>query len=87
MAQQSTFLEELMAAGRGVIGLLIGNRQAAGYFDISRRGVAGSFIALLIAVTVAAPPPILGIKDHGSGIVSLDPDGAPSFTCCRSAAR
>jgi hypothetical protein len=71
LAQQQSFIEELMAAGRGVIALLTGNRQAAGYFDISRRGVAGSFIALLIVVTVATYLPILTTKDHDSAIVSL----------------
>ena len=46
--QQSTFAEEMMAAGRGVIGLLTGDRQAGSYFDLSNRGLAGSFIALLL---------------------------------------
>jgi hypothetical protein len=66
VSQQSTFLEELMAAGRGVIGLLIGNRQAGSYFDFSQRGLVGSFIAFL-AVTLlnAALPVVLGVKDSG----------------------
>ena len=38
----------MMAAGRGVIGLLTGDRQAGSYFDLSNRGLAGSFIALLL---------------------------------------
>ncbi len=71
LAQQQNFLEELMAAGRGVIGLLIGNRQAGSYFDISRRGLAGSFIALLIIVAIATYLPILTIKDHDSAVVAL----------------
>ena len=40
MAQQSTFIEEMMAAGRGVIGLLTGDRQAGSYFDLGERGLA-----------------------------------------------
>jgi hypothetical protein len=66
LAQQSTFIEELMAAGRGVFGLLIGNRQAGNYFDFSQRGLAGSFIAFLFVTGLnAALPVALGIKDSG----------------------
>ncbi len=66
MAQQSTFLEELMAAGRGVIGLLIGDRKAGSYFDFSQRGLAGSFIAFLAVTGLnAVLPLILGVKDSG----------------------
>lgn len=66
MAQQSTFLEELMAAGRGVFGLLIGDRRAGGYFDYSQRGLAGSFIAFLAVTGLNATlPVILGIRDAG----------------------
>ena len=66
MAQQATFLEELMSAGRGVIGLLIGDKRAGSYFDFSQRGLAGSFIAF-IAVTGlnAVLPTLLGSKDAG----------------------
>lgn len=66
MAQRATFLEELMAAGRGVIGLLIGDRRAGSYFDFSQRGLVGSFIAF-IAVTGlnAVLPVVLGSKDPG----------------------
>ena len=66
MAQQSTFLEELMAAGRGVISLLIGDRKAGSYFDFSQRGLLGSFIAFLLVTGLnAALPVVLGIKDAG----------------------
>lgn len=66
MAQQSTFLEELMAAGRGVIGLLIGDRRAGSYFDFSQRGLVGSFIAFLAVTGLnAALPVVLGTKDPG----------------------
>ena len=68
MAQQSTFLEELMAAGRGVFGLLIGDRRAGTYFDFSQRGLAGSFIAFLAVTGLnAVLPVVLGLKDS-SGI-------------------
>ena len=66
MAQQSTFIEELMAAGRGVFGLLIGDRRAGTYFDFSQRGLAGSFIAFLAVTGLnAILPVILGLKDSG----------------------
>jgi hypothetical protein len=57
--QQSTFIEEMMAAGRGVIGLLAGDRQAGSYFDLSQRGLAGSFIALLLVTALNAVLPIV----------------------------
>jgi len=56
----------MMAAGRGVIGLLIGDRQAGSYFDLGTRGLAGSFIALLAVTALNATlPVILGVKDSG----------------------
>ena len=57
--QQSTFAEEMMAAGRGVMGLLVGDRQAGSYFDLSNRGLAGSFIALLLITALNAVLPIV----------------------------
>jgi hypothetical protein len=66
LVQQSTFLEELMAAGRGVMALVIGDRRAGSYFDFSQRGLAGSFIAFLaITALNASMPVILGIRDSG----------------------
>lgn len=63
--QQSTFIEEMMAAGRGVIGLLAGDRQAGSYFDLSLRGLAGSFIALLLVTALNGVLPILlGAEDE-----------------------
>jgi len=59
VAQQSTFLEELMAAGRGTISLLIGDRRAGSYFDFSQRGLAGSFIAFLAVTGLNAALPVL----------------------------
>jgi len=60
----STFIEEMMAAGRGVLGLFVGNRQAGSYFDFSMRGLAGSFIALLLVTVLnAAMPTIMGAED------------------------
>jgi hypothetical protein len=66
LAQQATFLEELMAAGRGVFALLIGDRRAGTYFDFSQRGLVGSFIAFLAVTGLnAVLPAILGSKVPG----------------------
>lgn len=66
MARQSTFLEELMAGGRGVLGLLIGDKQSSSYFDFSRRGLYGSFIAFLAVTALnALVPTMLGQSDPG----------------------
>jgi hypothetical protein len=63
--QQSTFIEEMMAAGRGVIGLLAGDRQAGSYFDLSLRGLAGSFVALLLVTALnGVLPVLLGAEDE-----------------------
>lgn len=50
---------EVSAAGRGVLALLIGNRQASSYFDFSTRGLVGSFIAFLVVTFATALLPLL----------------------------
>jgi len=65
--QHSTFAEEMMAAGRGVIGLLTGDRQAGSYFDLNNRGLAGSFIALLLVTALNAVLPII-LGNEGDSI-------------------
>lgn len=68
MAQQSSFVEEMMAAGRGVIGLLTGDRNAGSYFDLSQRGLLGSFIALpLVTALNAVLPIVLGAEQASIG--------------------
>lgn len=71
MAQHPTFLEELMAAGRGVFGLLIGDRKAAGFFDASQRGLVTSFIALVLAAAIRAFVPILVGADHDPALIAM----------------
>lgn len=58
---------EVASAGRGVLGLVIGNRRAASYFDFSQRGLVGSFIAFLIVMLFnTGAPLVLGISGmHG----------------------
>jgi hypothetical protein len=59
-----TIVEELTAAARGVAALVFYNRRAAEYFDLSLRGLAGSFIAFLsVTALQAAMPALLGA--HG----------------------
>jgi hypothetical protein len=61
--QQTTLLEELSAAARGCLALLMGDRRAPGYFDFSQRGLAGSFVAFLTATLINAVIPIaMGIE-------------------------
>jgi hypothetical protein len=61
--QHPTFIEEMMAAGRGVLALFVGNRRAGSYFDFSQRGLIGSFIALLLVTVLnAAMPTIMGAE-------------------------
>ena len=58
-ARTTTLFEELTAAGRGVVALVVGDRRASDYFDFSRRGLYGSFIALLLAQLLAAYGPLV----------------------------
>ncbi len=64
MAGQSTFLEELMAAGRGVFGLLVGDKRAGSYFDFSRRGLYGSLVAIVLIIALGAALPLILSSDH-----------------------
>jgi hypothetical protein len=58
-----TIVEELTAAARGVLALIVGNRRAADYFDFSLRGLAGSFIAFLMVTALqAVMPSLLGVR-------------------------
>jgi hypothetical protein len=56
---QTSYVEETVAAGRGVLALVVGDRKAPQYFDLSRRGLVGSFIALLAVTFVGAVLPLL----------------------------
>lgn len=56
-----TNIEETIDAGRGFIAILLGRRNASQYFDLGMRGLAGSFIAFLVAATFNAfLPAIMG---------------------------
>jgi hypothetical protein len=64
--QQQNFIEEMMAAGRGVFAILIGNRQAGDYFSFTYRGLAGAIIAITLSVAVySGLPTMLGLSAPG----------------------
>src|SRR5688572_20448260 len=67
---QTTLLEEMSAAARGVVAVLIGNRQAPSYFDFSQRGLVGSFVAFLAASLINALTPVVFGMDLPPGAVS-----------------
>jgi hypothetical protein len=61
LPSNTTIIEEMTAAGRGVLALVMGDRRAADHFDFSPRGLAGSFIAFLAVTGVnAVLPKLLG---------------------------
>ena len=69
-----TFVEEMIEAGKGSFLLLIGRRNAGEYFDLGLRGLAGSFIALLLATTFTAYlPGIMGQNIGATGEVITAP--------------
>jgi hypothetical protein len=49
----------MLAAARGIAAVTIGDKRAAAYFDFSPRGLAGSFIAFLVATAFSAYLPHL----------------------------
>jgi len=53
------FIEEAMAAARGVAGLVVGNRDVARHFDLTTHGLVGSLIALLLVTGISAYLPVL----------------------------
>jgi hypothetical protein len=63
LASTTTIFDEMRSAARGVVGLIVGDRKAAGYFDFSDRGLVGSFIAFLAVTGInAALPKLLGME-------------------------
>jgi hypothetical protein len=69
-ANRPSFIEELAAAAMGTSRILFGRRDAASYFALDLRGLAGSFIALLLAVTINL---VL------TALIVQDPNGPTSF--------
>ena len=68
MANPKTFIEEMAAAGRGVLALILGDRQAGRHFDLGLRGLASSFIAFLgVNAVMAYAPALLSPSPQGGG--------------------
>lgn len=53
-----SLFDEAVAAAQGVFALLFGQRKAPDYFDFSTRGLLGSFVFLI--VTISVPPYLSG---------------------------
>jgi hypothetical protein len=64
--RQKSFFDEVVAAGRGVVALIVGDRKAPQYFDLSQSGLVGSFIGLLAITFVSAVLP-LALPAAGEG--------------------
>lgn len=63
----TSLIEEMFAAGRGMVALLLGRRDAPSYFDLTARGLAGSFVAFLLATAVNAYlPGLMGLTPEDS---------------------
>ena len=59
----------MLAAGRGLLALIVGDRRASSHFVFSPRGLAGSFIAFLAVTAVnASLPVLLGFSGPGVSI-------------------
>ena len=71
MAQPTpSFFEELPAAARGSLVLVLGDRQASAYFDFRQTGIVGSFIAFVVGLTVQAFGPGLFGTPMPAGIAT-----------------
>lgn len=64
--------EEAIYAGRGTFQLLLGRRDASNNFDLSVRGLVGSFVAFLAAATFNAfLPRLMGVQDAPSATQAM----------------
>ena len=68
----TSFLDECIAAAKGCAALLVGQREAARYFDFSQRGLVGSFIGLLLVVAVTTYLPLLFGLGTAAGSTAVD---------------
>jgi hypothetical protein len=65
-----SFIDEMVSAGRGVLALIMGDRKAGSYFDLTLRGLTGAMIAFLTvnAFMAFAPALLQGAPQGGVGI-------------------
>jgi hypothetical protein len=54
-----TFIEEAVQAGRGIVAIIIGRRDAHRFFDLGLAGLAGSLAAFFIALMINGYLPFL----------------------------
>lgn len=59
MPVRNNLLGEAAAAARGVLAVVIGDREAARFFNLTTHGLVGSFIALLLITGIGAFLPVL----------------------------
>lgn len=57
--EQRNFIEEAVAAARGVAGLVVGNREVERWFNLTPHGLIGSLIALLAVTGISAVLPMV----------------------------
>jgi len=57
-----TVIEEILSAGRGVLAIILGRRDAPTYFDLTLKGLVGSFIAFLVVTTLTSYLPLSGAE-------------------------
>ena len=65
-----TFSQEFANAARGTIAILRGQRDCASYFDLSLRGLAGSFVAFFISIAMSIFLPAL-VSDTSASSTDL----------------
>ncbi|MDP1732365.1 MAG: hypothetical protein Q8L54_14565 [Devosia sp.] len=67
-----TFIDELVSAGRGVLALILGDRKAGSYFNLTLHGLTGSTIAFLaVNALMAYAPALLRGSPHGGVGIGL----------------
>jgi hypothetical protein len=82
VASNTTIIEEMTAAARGVGALITGDRRAPSYFDFSDRGLIGSFVAFLTVTGLnAVLPGLLGATGPTASIFRAVAMVAILFAC------
>ena len=76
----STIVQEMSLAGRGLIAVLFGKSDASDYFDLTLRGLATSMIAFLLAATFNAFfPGVLTEGANAAGEAQVPPSAASAM--------
>lgn len=70
-----TLLEEAIEAGRGILALLQGRRDAYRYFNLTTHGLVGSFVGLLVGFFVSSMIQLYGpvkLQDTNLFLILVD---------------